>query len=198
MREGEEPRRPVLGRSTSVVITEPGTYRLVLKPGTATESGGVSINKVEEGEMDKNDEYLADPTTGHGGAGGMGGFPVGVYGGDGGAGGGGVTSGRGDDGEDRFVLDPSDPFERACMDIVRMNRRKRADYSADGSIWWNFDATAAIVGCTRAEVIFTNIAQKVNRLRSLWHRDKIVNESVIDTKLDLAVYSILLYTESQS
>ena len=97
-------------------------------------------------------------------------------------------------------LDLTDPFEKACADMVKMNRKKRKDYSADGGIWWNFDATADITGLHRADVIFVNIAQKVNRLRSLASRPhhEPVNESLIDTKLDLAVYSVLLYAESQS
>lgn len=109
----------------------------------------------------------------------------------------GVGGGGGGGGRQSFILDPNDPFERAVMDIVTMNRKKRKDYSADGSIWWNFDATGDLTGLRRDQVIWVNICQKVNRLRSLVDR-KPTNESTIDTKLDLAVYSILLYTESQS
>lgn len=110
-----------------------------------------------------------------------------------------VSSELGWDLPDVFVLDPSDPFERACMDLVKMSRKKRGDYSADGGMWWNFDATAQLTGLTRAQVIWANIAQKINRIVSLTSRPghKALNESEIDTRLDLAVYSILYYAESQ-
>lgn len=95
------------------------------------------------------------------------------------------------------VLNPDDPFERVIMDMVATNRRKRADYAVDGSPWSNFDDTAnalGIPGFTPVDSVNFNIEQKSARLRSLRKNGRMQdprNESVTDTYLDRAVYSVI-------
>lgn len=95
------------------------------------------------------------------------------------------------------VLNPNDPFERVIMDMVATNRRKRADYAVDGSPWSNFDDTAnalGIDGFTPVDSVNFNIEQKSARLRSLRKNGRMQdprNESVTDTYLDRAVYSVI-------
>lgn len=95
------------------------------------------------------------------------------------------------------VLNPDDPFERVILDMVATNRRKRADYAVDGSPWSNFDDTAnalGIDGFTPVDSVNFNIEQKSARLRSLRKNGRMRdprNESVTDTYLDRAVYSVI-------
>lgn len=101
--------------------------------------------------------------------------------------------------DDALALDPSDPFERVIADIVTTNRRKRSDYALDGSPWSNFDDTAnalGIDGFAPVDSANFNIEQKSARLRSLrknGRMDDPANESVADTYLDRAVYSVIAY-----
>lgn len=95
------------------------------------------------------------------------------------------------------TLNPDDPFERVIMDMLATNRRKRADYAVDGSPWSNFDDTAnalGIPGFTPVDSVNFNIEQKSARLRSLRKNGRMQdprNESVADTYLDRAVYSVI-------
>lgn len=95
------------------------------------------------------------------------------------------------------ALNPNDPFERVIMDMVATNRRKRADYAVDGNPWSNFDDTAnalGIDGFTPVDSVNFNIEQKSARLRSLRKNGRMQdprNESVTDTYLDRAVYSVI-------
>jgi hypothetical protein len=81
-----------------------------------------------------------------------------------------------------------------------MNRAKRADYAVDGSIYSNFDFSSYILGIKDfrlQDAILFNVAQKLARLRSLrvnGRMDDTKNESVRDTYLDLAVYSVILFS----
>lgn len=101
--------------------------------------------------------------------------------------------------DNTLLLNGDDPFERAVMDIVEMNRRKRKDYADDDDPFSNFKDSAFILaldGFGQTEAVLFNIAQKVARLRSLRRNGRMgmtFNESVQDTYLDLAVYSVILY-----
>lgn len=97
-------------------------------------------------------------------------------------------------------LDPSDPFDAALIPIVETNRRKRSDYAFDGADpFTNFRTTSSLLGLTgfgAPESALFNILQKVARLQSLrknGRMDSPSNESVTDSALDLAVYSIIFY-----
>ena len=93
-------------------------------------------------------------------------------------------------------LEPRDPFEKVLIDIVATNRAKRKDYAVDGSPFSNFDDTARAMGgnFTALDSVNFNIAQKEARLRSLKANGRTEdpqNESLTDTYLDRAVYSVI-------
>jgi hypothetical protein len=101
--------------------------------------------------------------------------------------------------QEAITLDPSDPFDAALIPIVQTNRRKRADYAADGDPFSNFKTTSGMLGIEGfgpAEAALFNVLQKHARLLSLRLNGRMhdtQNETVIDTYLDLAVYAIILY-----
>jgi hypothetical protein len=97
-----------------------------------------------------------------------------------------------------ITLDPTDPFDAAVAEIVRINRRKRADYALDGGdVFSNFRQTSEVIaveGFGPADSALFNVIQKVMRLRSLranGRMDDPANEAAADTYLDLAVYAII-------
>jgi hypothetical protein len=96
-----------------------------------------------------------------------------------------------------MVLSPADPFEKACIDIVAMNRRKRADYSEDGDIFSSFGYTSSVVGFdNRWQSAIFNCAQKLARIGALTKNGRLKqtrNEAVEDTLLDNAVYGVIAY-----
>lgn len=78
--------------------------------------------------------------------------------------------------------------------MVKMNRRKRADYASDSNIFKNFDevASASQGMVTAKEYADIQVIMKTARIQNLRGRPA-VNESVIDSYLDRAVYSVLAY-----
>jgi hypothetical protein len=97
-----------------------------------------------------------------------------------------------------ITLDPTDPFDAAVAEIVKINRRKRADYALDGGdVFSNFRQTSEVIavdGFGPADAALFNVIQKVMRLRSLranGRMDDPANEATADTYLDLAVYAII-------
>lgn len=101
--------------------------------------------------------------------------------------------------DNAVTLDPNDPFDAALIPIVETNRRKRKDYAKDGDPFSNFKATAeglGLDGFGPTEAAIFNVLQKLARLQSLRANNRLhdtANEAVIDTYLDLAVYSIIAY-----
>lgn len=98
------------------------------------------------------------------------------------------------------VLNPEDPFDAALIPIVETNRRKRRDYAHDSDPFSNFRTTSAMMAMGESfgpiESALFNIHQKVARIQSLRANGRLTdaaNESVDDTFLDLAVYSIIAY-----
>jgi hypothetical protein len=97
-----------------------------------------------------------------------------------------------------IILDRSDPFEACLIDMVVTARKKRADYAKDGNPFSNFEETSSatgISGFTREDAAMFNCTQKQARLRALKANGRTTdpkNESVYDTKLDFAVYAVLL------
>lgn len=98
---------------------------------------------------------------------------------------------------ERIELNTDDPFDTVLIDIIKMNRKKRADYAADADIFSNFRDIAFMLGLpgfSERESALFNILQKIARLKSLRANGRMANpanESVVDTVLDLAVYSII-------
>jgi hypothetical protein len=96
-------------------------------------------------------------------------------------------------------LDPKDPFDAALIRMRDLHRKKRADYAADDNRWSNFEDTSATLGfITPQDAIDINVAQKLARLKSLRLNGRApVNESVTDTRQDLAVYAVLALVHAQ-
>jgi hypothetical protein len=98
-----------------------------------------------------------------------------------------------------LYLEASDPFEAACIEMVKMNRLKRADYALDGDPFSNFHQTSAMLsikGFGPIEAVLFNLTQKMARLtalRSNGRMEDTKNESVQDTYLDIAVYATILF-----
>lgn len=98
---------------------------------------------------------------------------------------------------DDFKLDPNDAFDAALIEMAKLHRKKRQDYARDDNRWSNFETTASLLGLESfgtQEAIEVNIAQKMARLQSLrlnGRMDNPSNESVLDSRRDLAVYAIL-------
>lgn len=93
-----------------------------------------------------------------------------------------------------YVLDETDPFEKHIITIVEMNRKKRADYTNGKDIYSNFKGAANTVGLTPLDAVNLLIATKEERIKSLKLNNRgPANESVLDSYLDRAVYSVLAY-----
>ncbi len=101
--------------------------------------------------------------------------------------------------EECVTLDPDDPFEAVLIEMVQVNRKKRASYTSAGSSpWENFDRAEDQVQIPDGAGIEYMIATKQARLRALASRGgKTEYESVVDTKLDRAVYSIIAYAHDR-
>jgi hypothetical protein len=97
------------------------------------------------------------------------------------------------------ILDSSDPFEAVVIEMVEMNRRKRADYALDGDPFSNFHHSSAMLGIDGfgpIEAVLFNLSQKLARLNSLRKNGRMEspqNEAVEDTYLDIAVYATILF-----
>jgi len=78
--------------------------------------------------------------------------------------------------------------------MVKMNRRKRADYASEANIFKNFDevASASQGMVTAKEYADIQVIMKTARIQNLRGRPA-VNESVLDSYLDRAVYAVLAY-----
>lgn len=100
-----------------------------------------------------------------------------------------------------ITLDPADPIDAVLIDMVTINRRKRADYAKDSDPLSNFYRTAELMrsrgyqdwtAMTSAEYAIAIKQARMEALRENGRLDKTENESVRDTLLDNAVYSVLL------
>lgn len=98
-----------------------------------------------------------------------------------------------------ITISDEDPFEKVLMEMVTLNRKKRADYAGDE--WWtqNFYDTAYQNNDTAGRACEFLISTKQSRLRVLSQPGRSPkNESIRDTILDRAVYSSIalgLYDE---
>lgn len=90
------------------------------------------------------------------------------------------------------VNEVKDPFDAVIEQIQETNRRKRADYTVGADPWSNFKDVARQINATPGTSVEVLIATKQARLRSLFGEGKAPrNESIEDTLLDRAVYSII-------
>lgn len=86
----------------------------------------------------------------------------------------------------------ADPFDEVLAEVSVINRKKRADYATDENPWSNFKAGGDQVGQPAGVAVEVLIAIKQARLRELLFSGRVVNnESVRDTLLDRATYSLI-------
>lgn len=93
------------------------------------------------------------------------------------------------------TLDSEDEFDALLIPLVMLQRKKRADYANDQDIYANFRANAAALdlpGYTALQDCLSMVTRKVGRIVNLRGKEP-NNESVVDSYMDLAVYSILAY-----
>lgn len=101
-----------------------------------------------------------------------------------------------------IMLSSADPFECALIELVELNRRKRADYAVDGDPFSNFHRVAdrmknRFPEFTAHDAVLFNILQKEERLTALRVNGREPsNESVTDSYKDKAVYAIIDYALS--
>lgn len=83
-------------------------------------------------------------------------------------------------------------FHALLARMAETHDRKNADYAQDGNPYSNFEEAAASAGCSVDTVFRVLIGIKQARLKELLKGEKTAqNESVDDSKLDLAVYAAL-------
>ncbi len=96
----------------------------------------------------------------------------------------------------KITLDPSNDFESVLIKMVETSRAKRKDYAGGGHPWQNFYDSAYQLSFTAGHSVEQLIATKQARLRVLlpqmWNQEgSPLNEPIIDTLLDRAVYSVI-------
>jgi hypothetical protein len=90
------------------------------------------------------------------------------------------------------TLDPMDPFERVLIEMVTLNRLKRADYAGDDKWTANFYDSAYQTNTTAGHACELLLSTKASRLRTLLKPGREPkNEPVRDTLRDRAVYSAI-------
>lgn len=94
----------------------------------------------------------------------------------------------------RALIDEAttDPFNVVLAEIQALNERKRADYTNGQDPWQNFKDSATQVGAAPGLSVEVLIGTKQARLKQLLFTGREVNnESVRDSLLDRAVYSVI-------
>jgi len=96
--------------------------------------------------------------------------------------------------EQKFLrlLEINPRLANAIEQVIDMHIKKAHDYASKENPFINFENVAQAIGLD-VDVVFRQfIATKLDRLRNLLSADKKPNnESINDTKLDLAVYALL-------
>lgn len=83
-------------------------------------------------------------------------------------------------------------FGAVIRQMVETHNRKSSDYAKDVNRYSNFEESAACAGCSVDTVFLVMIGVKLARLRELLSSGKSAqNESVQDSRMDLAVYAAL-------
>lgn len=88
-------------------------------------------------------------------------------------------------------------FHAALKQMAEMHDRKSADYAdtQNGNFYTNFEEAAATAGTSVEEVFLTLIGVKLARLRELKKKGTAPqNESVQDSRKDLAIYAALYFS----
>ena len=83
-------------------------------------------------------------------------------------------------------------FHSLIAKMAEVHDKKSADYATSANFYSNFEEAAAVAGCSIDTVFAVLIGIKLSRLKVLLTSGKEPNnESVQDSRLDLAVYSTL-------
>lgn len=91
-------------------------------------------------------------------------------------------------------LDPADLFDGVLIKMKEIHAKKKADYSSPEDRFSNFREAAEEAGVTVEQVFAVLIGIKNARIRQLEQPGRDVqNESLLDTYLDKAVYSVLAF-----
>lgn len=69
---------------------------------------------------------------------------------------------------------------------------KTADYADESNVYSNFEKVALMTNATVTEVICIFLATKIARIIELENKDKVNNESVLDSLKDIINYAALL------
>jgi hypothetical protein len=91
-------------------------------------------------------------------------------------------------------LNENNPFHMAVLSVLEIQQAKGDDYALDDDPWSNFRFTAAAMGSDMWDVCDVFILTKYARLQALRENGRgPANESVLDSRLDIAVYALLAY-----
>ena len=104
----------------------------------------------------------------------------------------------GEDGETRIMTQKEyfERFHKVVDEMYKLTVRKNGDYADPKDAFANFHMIAALTDnrITVQDGIIVRITDKLKRICSLLTRDALVkDESIKDTIMDMAVYSIILY-----
>ena len=83
-------------------------------------------------------------------------------------------------------------YHKVDMEIEELLTKKNHDY-ADEDFLSNFKRIGGRVGMSKEEVALFFIDGKIDRIRNLMKKDKVMNESKADTVKDLIAYGFILY-----
>lgn len=91
-----------------------------------------------------------------------------------------------------FKVEVNPKFNSALEKMKQIHDKKSQDYANDANRYQNFEEAAATAGCSVDTVFAVLIGVKLARLRELLKSNKEAqNESIQDSRLDLAVYATL-------
>jgi len=83
-------------------------------------------------------------------------------------------------------------FDAVLAAMAEIHQKKNHDYAKDSNPYSNFEGAAATAGCSVDTVFMVLMGIKMERLRELLTSGKDAqNESVQDSRMDLAVYAAL-------
>ena len=90
-------------------------------------------------------------------------------------------------------------FHALLERMAALHNRKNNDYASETNPYSNFEDAAATAGCAVDTVFLVLIGIKLARIRNLQTTHKTPNnESVADSKMDLAMYTALWTSYDQS
>lgn len=92
------------------------------------------------------------------------------------------------------LQDTNPAMYKAMQEIAEIHNKKSNDYAQEDNPFDNFERTARMLRITVEDVFLLFIATKLNRIVNL-NAEGVPpeNESVMDSRLDLATYAMLYY-----